>query len=368
MRTAPTVELSASERADLERWAAMPSPSTRVVGRAKIVLEAAEGRSNTEIAANVGVHPGTVARWRTRFLLSGLDGLRREAPRGGHATRVPDEFVERILRKTLDERAPGNAAWSTRSLARSLAVNHMMVHRVWTAYRLTDSSRDAAGSPRGLTPYVDLAGLYLSPPATAAVFAVELRAAAGRSSRSLPKIVPNVTGSVEFSDPEEATRDFAEMLRRFDRPRRTPYLARHALPTSFLVFLRAMEDRTPRTARLDLMLDRPLSTIDSRVQDWLAVHPRFHVFTVGMDESWSRSVETWMLRWDRTRIHRNSFRGLPECLGAFQPVSGPGALRTPPRAWLRPPAGLPDLGPAGPVPARPTLEKNRRRASPKRNP
>ncbi len=339
MRSAPRIELSPRERADLRRWSLERNLPSRLGGRARIVLEAAQGRSNTEIALEMGVHPGTVARWRTRFLVGRVDGLRREAPRAGDRTRVPSERVEQILQKTLHERAPGGAPWTTRSLARSLRVNHMMVHRVWTAYRLARSSPDLPSAPTARLPYVELAGVYLAHSAGVVVFAVGPRRAVVPSSGPLPGISPNVTGRAEFDDPHDAAADLAYALRRFDE--QTPGRARRPSPGPLLVFLRTVEQLTPPASRLEVVLDRPLADSDRRIQDWLAVHGRFHVYTTPTGEPWDRTVETWLSRWGGSRFHRDSLRAVPECIAALGGPSATSSAGAPYRAWINRRAGAP---------------------------
>ncbi len=334
MRTAPPVQLSRAERADLERWSARPSRSTRLEGRARIVLAAARGRRNTEIAAEVGVHPGTVARWRTRFLVGGIDGLRREAPRGGHAARIPAEFVERILTKTLNDRPPGSSAWSTRSLARSLQVNHMMVHRVWTAYRLTDASPGRPGSAGNRLPHVDLVGVFVGPSSGAVVFTVDRRRHRAGPGASWGPTTPTPGEATAPGPDEDALARLDRMLRRAESGRPAGTSCRGAI-APLLVFLRTVEGRAPRSARLDVVLDRPLASTDRRVEDWLAVHPRFHVFTTPPGEPWSHEVAGWIARWDRTLLQRSSFRGIAACLASFGSMMASGARPGPARAWIR---------------------------------
>src|SRR5205809_5875977 len=100
-------------RETLERWARRPRSAQALALRCRIVLAAAEGRSSTEIAAELGCNPSTVGRWRGRFARRGLDGLHDE-PRPGKQRTIRDEDVERVVVKTLEE-LPANATqWSTR--------------------------------------------------------------------------------------------------------------------------------------------------------------------------------------------------------------------------------------------------------------
>jgi len=95
------VVLSGEERETLERWARRPKSSQALAFRCRIVLAAAEGRSSTEIAAELGTTGTTVGKWRGRFARRGLDGLHDE-PRPGKPRSISDDDVERVIVKTLE--------------------------------------------------------------------------------------------------------------------------------------------------------------------------------------------------------------------------------------------------------------------------
>lgn len=82
MRVATAIELSADERMTLERWSRGRSTPSRLVLRAKVVLAAAAGQRNDEIAADLGTQNRTVGIWRKRFAASRLAGIEKDAPRG----------------------------------------------------------------------------------------------------------------------------------------------------------------------------------------------------------------------------------------------------------------------------------------------
>ncbi len=123
-----------------------PGASRRSIRRAEIVLAAADGGTNGQIARSVGVHPDTVALWRGRFVAGRVEAIRHEAPRPGSGRRSPPGLIDRILKMTLEAPPPGGR-WTTRSLANTLQVNHMMVYRVWKSHGLVPSSSAAAPAP-----------------------------------------------------------------------------------------------------------------------------------------------------------------------------------------------------------------------------
>ena len=84
MRVAATIVLSGGERRKLDKWASSRSTPVRLRERSRIVLMAAEGKANKEIAAELGIDANKVGRWRTRYANGGLPAIEKERPRGGN--------------------------------------------------------------------------------------------------------------------------------------------------------------------------------------------------------------------------------------------------------------------------------------------
>ena len=88
MRRAVEIELTDEERATLLKWSRGKRTQARVVGRAKIVLAAADGKQNKQIAKELGVAEPTVGKWRNRFAEHRLAGIEKDLPRGGRKPHV----------------------------------------------------------------------------------------------------------------------------------------------------------------------------------------------------------------------------------------------------------------------------------------
>src|SRR5947209_7954457 len=136
MRIAPVVSITKDERTTLRRWERGRRTPVRLVLRAKIVLLAAEGKLNQDIAAELKTGMKTVGLWRGRFSKQGLAGIEKDAPRGGRPATSRAALATEIIRKTTTEKPLAATHWSTRSLAAELGTSHSMVGRVWRAQRL----------------------------------------------------------------------------------------------------------------------------------------------------------------------------------------------------------------------------------------
>lgn len=120
MRIAAKVELIEEQRKQLEARATGRKISVRLAERAKMILLAAQGKTNKEIGAQVGVWRGTVARWRTRFIKQGLPGIERDKARPGRKPKISARKVRQIVTMTTQQRPDDATHWSTRRMATEL--------------------------------------------------------------------------------------------------------------------------------------------------------------------------------------------------------------------------------------------------------
>lgn len=128
---APRLVIDAAQRRDLQRMARSRVLSLRAMTRARIVLEAAEGTSNREVARRLGVSRPTVLQWRARFVAGGVQTLLHEAPRSGRPRRIDAGRVEAIVRATLETFPHPARRWSVRAMAAAYGVSPATVQRIW---------------------------------------------------------------------------------------------------------------------------------------------------------------------------------------------------------------------------------------------
>src|SRR5215216_6092324 len=169
------IELSADERAQLEAWERRRTRAQALALRSRIVLAAADGPSNTEIARELGIAVSSVRKWRNRFAEHRLDGLTDE-PRPGQPRKITDEIVEEVIVKTLETTPKDATHWSTRSMAREVGLNQSAVHRIWKAFGLQPHRQETwklSKDPLFVAKVRDVVGLYLNPPERAVVLCVD---------------------------------------------------------------------------------------------------------------------------------------------------------------------------------------------------
>ena len=140
-RPTPALLLTKGERDALRAWTRQPKCPQSLAQRARVILLCAEGRSNTEAAAELRLTIQTVGKWRQRFVEKRLDGLLDE-PRPGTPRRLSDADVDRVLGLTLASTPTNAAHWSTRSLAAASGLSRSSVHRIWRAFSLQPHRTD----------------------------------------------------------------------------------------------------------------------------------------------------------------------------------------------------------------------------------
>jgi transposase len=116
---AVSIALSEAERCELEGLSRRRRTAQGLARRAQIVLAAAEGLKNKQIAARLGSDPTTVGKWRRRFAERRFDGLYDE-PRPGAPRRIGDDAIAETIRRTLEEVPPDATHWSLRGMARAV--------------------------------------------------------------------------------------------------------------------------------------------------------------------------------------------------------------------------------------------------------
>jgi len=198
------IELSEEERAQLESWARRRTSAQALAQRCRIVLLAAEGLNNTEIAERLGVHRPMVRKWRSRFAEYRLDGLIDE-PRPGKPRSITDEQVEEVIVKTLESTPKDATHWSTRSMAREVGLTQSAVLRIWQAFGLAPHRQETwklSKDPQFVAKVRDVVGLYLNPPERAVVLCVDEKSQIQALDRTAP-ILPLLPGT-----PERATHDY----------------------------------------------------------------------------------------------------------------------------------------------------------------
>lgn len=310
---AVVVVLSDEERRALERWARRPTSAQALALRARIVLLAAEGLKNTEIAARLGISRPPVTKWRRRFLEQRLDGLTDE-PRPGRPRTITDDRVEEVIAKTLETTPRDATHWSTRSMAAEVGLSREAIGRIWRAFGLQPHRQETwklSKDPLFIEKVRDVVGLYLNPPERAVVLCVDEKSQIQALDRTAP-ILPMLPGT-----PQRATHDYrrsgtSSLYAALDITTGKILGRLHSRHRAieFKKFLQAIDREVPDDLAVHLVLDNSSTHKTQAIQRWLAAHPRFQLHFTPTSSSWLNLVERWFGELTQKKLKRGAHRSV----------------------------------------------------------
>jgi transposase len=307
------VVLGAVEREQLESWARRGKSAQALAQRARIVLAAAEGLKNTEIAQRLSLDHATVRKWRTRFATDRLEGLLDE-PRPGRPRTVTDAQVEEVLIKTLESTPKDATHWSTRSMAAQVGLSQTAVSRIWRAFGLQPHRQETwklSRDPQFIDKVRDVVGLYLDPPERAVVLCVGEKSQIRALDRTAPSF-PMLPGT-----PERATHDYkrsgtSSLYAALDITTGKVIGSLHARHRAieFKKFLTTLDREVPQNLDVHLILDKNSTHKTPAIQRWLAAHPRFVLHFTPTSSSWLKLVERWFAELTNKKLRRGAHRSV----------------------------------------------------------
>src|SRR3954464_9612241 len=278
-----TVEVSESDRRELQRRVRDKGAPARVGERAGIVLLAADEVPGREIAAIVGCAEGTVVTWRGRYAEQGLAGL-EDLPRPGKPSSLPEALRDRVLELTLTEPPDqcGATHWSSRLLATALAgegtpISHATVARIWHRFGVQPWRRQTfkfSTDPQLEGKIRDVVGLYLHPPDRAVVVCVDEKPqiqALERTAPTLP-VRPGHPEAASFDYVRHGTTTLFAALEVATGKVTDACTQRHR-HQEFLAFLRQVARAYPRRD-LHVVVDNLSTHKHPAMRGWLERHPR----------------------------------------------------------------------------------------------
>lgn len=318
MRVAPEIVLTDEERAELSKLVRSKRTSVRLALRARIVLLAADGARNKDIAEQLGVGRVQVSRWRERYARSRLAGIERDLPRGAPPSKVD---AARLVELTTQAKPVAATHWSTRKMAAELGVSASTVMRHWHAHGLKPHivrgfkvSRD----PKFVEKLEDIVGLYMSPPEHALVLCCDEKSQVQALDRTQPGL-PLKKGRAETMTHDykrNGTTTLFAALNVLDGQVIGQCQQRHT-HAEWLKFLKKIDRETPKDKALHLIVDNYATHKHPVVQAWLAKHPRFTMHFTPTSASWLNMVERFFRDITTERLRRGVFTSVPELISAI---------------------------------------------------
>ena len=321
MRRAPVITLSPEQRRVLESQARSRSFPLRVVERAHIVLLAASGQQDKEIAARMVTTPKKVSRWRKRFLALGVAGLLQDAPRPGRKPTISARLRQRVVTMTTRQQPSNATHWSTRTMAAAVGISEASVRRIWRAHGLKPHRVETfkiSNDPAFAEKLEDIVRLYLNPPEHALVLCVDEKSQIQALDRTQPGL-PLKRGRGTTMTHDYKRNGTATLFAALNAANGEVYglcQERHR-HQEWLKFLRLLDQTMPAHLILHLIGDNYATHKHPKVQRWLARHPRVHMHFTPTSASWLNMVERFFRDLTQNRLRRGVFRDLEELIMAI---------------------------------------------------
>ncbi len=318
MRKAESITLSDAERSELERLARARSIPARLVQRAKVVLKAASGMQNKEIARELKISRPTVQLWRERFLALRLNGLEKDAPRPGRIPKISEEKVHAVVEATHHSTPRNWTHWSTRTMAEAQGICKATIQRIWKVHNLKPhltKTFKVSNDKQFVEKSVDVVGLYLNPPERSLVLCLDEKSqiqALNRTQPGLP-LKNGRCGTMTHDYKRNGTTTLFASLSILDGKVIGECMPRHR-HQEFIRFLKKIDVETPSDLELHLVMDNYATHKHPSVKRWLARHPRFHMHFTPTSSSWLNLVERWFRDLTDKQIRRGSFHNVPSLI------------------------------------------------------
>jgi transposase len=309
------IMLAPPERKELQRRARSRSGRADDVKRAKLILKLAAGHSYSRIMKSVECSQNYIVRWKGRFLDERIGGLYAR-----HKGRAPSQDAVRLEARILDytRRGPsdGSTHWSTRKLAKTLRISHSKVSRVWARAGLQPHRLRrymASDDPQFEAKAADIIGLYLKPPANAAVFCVDEKTAIQALDR-LDAVLPLSPGRAErhgFEYYRHGTLSLYAALETRSGEVLGQTAARHT-SAEFVAFLAQIVAHQPAGRQIHIIADNLSAHKTKGVAEFLRSHPKVKLHYTPTYSSWLNQVELWFSKIQRDLIARGVFTSVAD--------------------------------------------------------
>jgi transposase len=311
----PPLKLRRGDRAILEAWTRAGTVEARVAQRARIVLLAADGRSNRDIGALVDLHYNQVGVWRQRYAEFGLAGL-DDADRCGRPP-VYDHDDVLLLVKLVTEPPPDHATrWTMEALANAMAAHGVPISasQAWRICAALDlkpwqvQSWMTSHDPEFWAKAGDVCGLYLNPPENAVVWSVDEKSGMQAKSRVNPTkpAVPGVPTRREFEYRRHGTAVLFAALDVHDGSV-AGWVTDSTRSENFVEFLGDLVAQTPAGLDLHCIVDNLKTHSTELVEQFLEAHPHVHLHYTPTHASWLNQVELFFSILERRLLRRGEF-------------------------------------------------------------
>ena len=321
-KISPVVSLSADDLDQLVRWEAAQGTPQQVALRCRLILAAAAGKQDLEIAAAYDVNRHTAALWRQRVRAQGIAAVWEIQAGRGRKPVLSQTKRDAIIAATLKGKPKGMTHWSCRTMAQAQGVSKNTVNRLWQLHNLKPHRTETfklSRDPKFLEKLTDVVGLYLNPPDKAIVLCLDEKSqiqALDRTQPGLP-LKKGRCGTMTHDYKRNGTTTLFAALNYLNGKVIGQCHSRHR-HQEFLKFLRLLDREFPGDGKLHLILDNYGTHKTPEVQAWLKHHRRFVPHFIPTSSSWLNLIERWFGELTQKAVRRGVFLSVPDLVQAIE--------------------------------------------------
>jgi transposase/DNA-binding XRE family transcriptional regulator len=327
-----SLTINPEQRRELRAIINRPSAAYRDNRRAWIILNRADGLSQSQTAAEVGVARPVVIKWEQRFRKAGLAGLTESQGRGRKPWIDPQVREKILVRAT---QPPANRSrWSVRTMAKSVGVSKATVQRLWSANDIKPHvvrTFKLSNDKHFETKFWDVIGLYLNPPDRALVLCCDEKSQCQALERTQPSL------PLKGGHPCTRTHDYKRhgtitlfaALSYLDGKIFSTTAAKHT-HRQWLAFLKQLDAETPEDLTLHLIADNYSTHKHPKVRSWMRWRNRRQqkaqdgtnrivLHFIPTSSSWMNLVERFFRDLTEDVVRQGSFESVQ---GLVQSING----------------------------------------------
>ena len=292
---AVAIRLTTKRRRKLEQIVRAATSPQRLVLRAKIVLAAAGGMANAQIARDLGCSVAVARTWRGRFACRGVPGLFDKPRSGRPETHGPSARLAAVATAT-SVPPGGESSWSQPMIARHLRERGLGMSRATVGRVLADAHvrphkvrgwLNRADDPSFWARAGAVCRLYLDPPPGTVLVSIDEKTGIQAKSRTHPDIPgrPGRDARREFEYVRHGTVSIIAAMNVTAGEVIAQRIARNDSVT-FIKFLAMLDQSIAPGLRIHLIMDNGSSHTSKATRAWIAARPRFSVTYTPKHASW----------------------------------------------------------------------------------
>ena len=268
----------------------------RYVIRSRVILNLYEGKSYDQVQQELSLGREAVAKWKSRYIKQGIDGLKDLSGRGKKPI-YKEEDKARIVQKACEKPSGGYTNWSQRRIAKELGMSQSTVQKTLKEHALKPHKVDywcgKSTDPEFEEKMLNVIGLYMNPSDKAIVLSVDEKTQIQALDRSQPEL-PMRSGAAKrltatYKRNGTVSLIAALAVHEGEITAETIDKNNHQ---NFLKFLKKLYRKYPKK-HLHIIADNLNVHKHHKVKEWVSSKKRVTMHFTPTYSSWLNQIEIW---------------------------------------------------------------------------